>query len=96
MFRFNRGRVNQPADYTDLLLTIFLPSLSPFISVVCRFFKKPFPKNSFKSFVERFVGKVKILRAVDFHAIGGANGPYFCRMEDVVFDVASPLINPAL
>ncbi len=47
--------------------------------------KSLFPKNSFKAFVEGFVGKVEILRAVYFHAIGGADGPYFCCMDDVVF-----------
>ncbi len=46
--------------------------------------KSLFPKNGLEAFVERFVGKVEILRAVDFHTIGGANGPDFCGVDDVV------------
>ena len=55
------------------------------------YLKGLFPKNSFKTFVEDLWGKMKILRAVDFHTIGGANGSYLCRMDDVVFRCSESL-----
>ena len=61
-----------------------LQSLSPWRLWFVVSLKSLFPKNSFEAFIECFVGKMKILRAVDFHTIGGANGSYLCGMDDVI------------
>lgn len=56
-----------------------------FLCACCLFLKGPFPKNGTESLIKCFMGKMKILRAVYFYTIGGANGSYFCSMDDVIF-----------